>query len=193
MIIVARLHCRDLRLARSPGMESEVPVLVSTVVNVSFAVAYTVTDPPPSWAARQASQRCSSSPPSPPAPPDMAARARSSPGPPPRPSRAPVHWPSPSSGNQDCNQRLRPPYRGGQVAPAAWASGLRPDVPALAAAPAGHAQPRQDRRQIPGRPRPRPIRAQDDHVKVAEKTSVIAWRPCPGSAGHVWGASGRSI
>jgi hypothetical protein len=26
-------------------MESEVPVLVSTVVNVSFAVAYTVTDP----------------------------------------------------------------------------------------------------------------------------------------------------
>src|ERR1035437_463158 len=121
--------------------------------------------PPPSWAARQASQRCSSSPPSPPAPPDMEARARSSPGPPPRPSPAPVHWPSPSSGNQDCNQRLRPPYGDGRA-------GLRVDVPALAEAPAGHAQPRQDRRQIPGCPRPCPIRAQDDHVKVAEKTSL---------------------
>jgi hypothetical protein len=55
-------------------------------------------------------------------------------------------------------------------------TGLCPDVLALAHPSARHAQPRQDRRHRPGRPRPRPIRAQDDHIKVAEKTSILTHR-----------------
>jgi hypothetical protein len=45
--------------------------------------------------------------------------------------------------------------------------GFRPDVPAVAHPAARHAQPRQHRRHRPGCPRPGPVRAQDDHVKVA--------------------------
>lgn len=44
-----------------------------------------------------------------------------------------------------------------------------PRAHALTGSPARHAQPWPDRRHRPSRPRPRPTRAQDDHVKVAEK------------------------
>ena len=49
---------------------------------------------------------------------------------------------------------------------------LRPDVPAVADPAARHGQPDHDRRHRQIRPRPGAIRAQDDQLKVAEKTSL---------------------
>src|ERR1039458_5798459 len=50
---------------------------------------------------------------------------------------------------------------------------LRPDVSALARPAARHGQPDHDRLHRKVRPRPGAIRAQDDQLKVAEKTSVL--------------------
>src|SRR5208283_3023309 len=49
---------------------------------------------------------------------------------------------------------------------------LRADVPAVARPAARHDQPDHDRRHRQIRPRPSAIRAQDDQLKVAEKTSI---------------------
>jgi hypothetical protein len=68
--------------------------------------------------------------------------------------------------------RYENPQRPAEIPALPGRTRLRPDVPAVAGTPAGHGQPDHDRRHREIRPRPGAIRAQDDQLKVAEKTSL---------------------
>src|SRR6185503_3244313 len=77
-----------------------------------------------------------------------------------------------------CPRRARHRYANPQRAAAIPAlpgrARLRADVPALARHPARQPEPDHDRRHRQVRACPHAIRAQDDQLKVAEKTSLFA-------------------
>ena len=85
-----------------------------------------------------------------------------------------VHVPVKKPAGGGTRPRHENPQRAAAIPALPGRTRLRPDVPAVAGPAAGHGQPDHDRRHREISARPRAIRAQDDQLKVAEKTSVGA-------------------
>ena len=81
-----------------------------------------------------------------------------------------VHVPVKKPRPRRTRYRHENPQRAAAVPALPGRTRLRADVPAVARPAASHGQPDHDRRHRQIRPRPRAIRAQDDQLKVAEKT-----------------------
>jgi DDE superfamily endonuclease len=85
-----------------------------------------------------------------------------------------VHVPVKKARPRRTRYRHENPQRAAALRALPGRTRFRADVPAVARPAARHGQPGHDRRNRQSRARPGAIRAQDDQLKVAEKTSLTA-------------------